>query len=136
MALLLATILATGCTEKKQDKAEEAATETIEDAEEAIDKAGAKIDSTGERLGDKLEDAIDKESITITGKVLAINNGKDGYTATIEGAGGKKYDATISIPNLDNPKQYRTVKTGEEITVSGEVVQAGETTIIKVEELK
>lgn len=136
IALLATAMSFSSCSERKQEKAEAATEEALDDAGEALDNAGEKIDSTADRIGDKIEDAVTKEKTTVTGKVTDVANGKDGYTATIEAADGNKYAATISIPNLDDPKQYRAVNKGETITVSGELMKSGGGNLIKVEKLQ
>lgn len=77
----------------------------------------------------------DGDIITLSGKVTAIVNGKDGYTATLSGTDGKQYSATISIPNMDDPKDFRRVEVGEDITVTGEVVNLENDVLIKVTKL-
>lgn len=70
------------------------------------------------------ETVSEKESVpetkTVEGTVLEINHGKDGYTATIETIDQELYWATISIPNLKNPEQYKTIQVGETIKVTGD----------------
>lgn len=75
------------------------------------------------------------EIISVEGKVSEINQGKDGYTAILTSAGGKVYYATISIPNLKDPKQYRAVKIGESIKVSGDSWKMEDDNYITVREL-
>ena len=55
----------------------------------------------------------------ISGKVIEINKGKDGYTAKIEANNGETYFATISHANLKDPSQYKSVAVGETISVKG-----------------
>ena len=62
-----------------------------------------------------------KEIIEVTGKVKSIINGKDGYTATLVTNEELIYNATISIPNMTDPANYRRVAIGESVTVSGEL---------------
>lgn len=61
-----------------------------------------------------------KIEVAVVGTVKEINRGKDGYTAKIVGDAGKTYNATISIPNLKDPKEYRSVEVGQVISVKGE----------------
>ena len=58
------------------------------------------------------------KTLSIKGKVVEINRGKDGYTAKIETSDGKTHSATISSVALE--KNYREVKVGEVIEVEGE----------------
>lgn len=78
----------------------------------------------------------EKVSITLTGKVSEINKGKDGYTASIISDDNETYFATISIPNLADPKQYRTVEIGEIITFSGEAWNMEQDKYVVVRELQ
>ncbi|MFI2741909.1 hypothetical protein ACG2LH_04150 [Zhouia sp. PK063] len=71
----------------------------------------------------------------IQGIVQNIENGKDGYTAEIVTSKGDTYYATISIPNLKDPKQYRSVAKGDIIKFEGDTIKTAERTIIKVEKL-
>ena len=55
-----------------------------------------------------------------TGKITHIENGKDGYTATIENNKGVEYITTISIVNLaKSGSTYKRYEVGETITVKG-----------------
>lgn len=136
IAVLGAVLSFTACSEKKQEKTEAATEEALDDAGKALDKAGEKLDNTADRIGDKIEDAVTKEKMTVTGKVTDIIKGKDGYTAKVYAPDGQVYLATISIPNLDDAKQYRAVEMGETITVSGELIKSGGGNLIKVEKLQ
>lgn len=73
-------------------------------------------------------------TISVEGKVSEINKGKDGYTATLATADGI-YFATISIPNLKDPKQYRAVTVGETIKVTGDSWKMENDNYITVREL-
>ena len=70
----------------------------------------------------------DNEDDFVRGKVVSIENGKDGYTAKIKTEDGKVYYVTISIPNLgrENAHQYRDVSVGEIIEVKGELWSMGD----------
>lgn len=60
------------------------------------------------------------QKLSITGEITTIENGKDGYTATIKDANGKLYYATISIVNLQKSGgEYKSYKIGDKITVKG-----------------
>ena len=77
----------------------------------------------------------EKDSIiSVEGEVKEINQGKDGYTAILTTEDGI-YFATISIPNLKDPKQYRAVKIGERIKVKGDSWKMEEDNYITVREL-
>jgi RecJ-like exonuclease len=129
MALLTAAVSFTAC--KKETTTETTTTEVTDTTTIPEPVAEDTATATTEAPAQK-----DGEAITVTGKVTEINQGKDGYTAKIEAADGKKYSATISIPNLADPKQYRAVKAGDEITVTGEVTNLEDDVLIRVKELK
>src|SRR5690606_285328 len=77
------------------------------------------------------EEVVDNQ-IKVTGKVTEIQQGKDGVTAKIYSVTGEQFFATISIPNLKDPAQYREVKVGDNITISGEPWEMDGNTYIKV----
>lgn len=79
---------------------------------------------------------MEDTQITVTGRVIDVTSGKDGYTTQIKDSSGKIYFATISIPNLADAKQYRQVNEGDSITVTGETWKMGEEEHIKVAELE
>jgi len=129
LSMALALFALTACTEKK-------GTITNEDpaAVEVVDATATDVDSTAVPATEEAEPK--EEVITVSGNVTEINQGKDGYTAKIKTAEGKFYFATISIPNMADPKQYKSVKIGESITVTGESFPVEEDTMIKVTSLK
>ena len=59
------------------------------------------------------------ETKTVEGIVKATNHGKDGYTAELETEAGI-YFVTISHSNLTDHEQYREVKVGDTIKVTGD----------------
>lgn len=78
-----------------------------------------------------------QQTVTVTGKIISIANGKDGYTAVIQDASKKLYSATISRINLQKTgSNYKQYETGEKITVSGSTWEDAEgTTYITVTKL-
>jgi len=133
---ITAMLTLTACTDKKQGEvpsendtinanAEVDNTSTVA-TEDTVVKPAPATDVAGPKEGD---------IITITGKVTEINRGKDGYSAKIKTEAGKTYVGTISIPNMADPKDYRSVAVGEEITVTGEAFPVEEDVMIKVTKL-
>ncbi|RZJ74892.1 MAG: hypothetical protein EOO45_07280 [Flavobacterium sp.] len=124
--LMLSGVMAlASCAEKKAMGEEGTATDSITTIE------------TGDTTEtDNTDVATEPIMRTVTGSVVSINQGKDGYTAEIKDARGVAYFATISIPNLDNAKQYRAVKVGDNITVTGEEWEMEGKKQIKATELK
>ncbi|NBL64107.1 hypothetical protein GV828_02710 [Flavobacterium sp. NST-5] len=86
--------------------------------------------------GGHSENEPEKTIVSVTGIVAEINRGKDGYTASIFAENSQTYFATISIPNLTDPKQFREVSIGETITVSGEAWKMEQDQYIVVRELQ
>ena len=122
ISLFAVLALTVACNNKKGDADSEAASPAMKDTI-AVDNTDVAVPEVPEQ---------EEGGVTISGKVLEVQNGKDGYTAKLSGNEGAVYFATISIPNLDDPKQYRSVKVGETVTVSGEVFKVGEEDHIKV----
>ncbi|MEL1245926.1 hypothetical protein AAEO56_16755 [Flavobacterium sp. DGU11] len=132
IALSVVSALAfAACTEKKETVTEEPA------AVEVVDKTAAPIDSvvTPTEVPEKNSQLAEGTEITVEGKITEINQGKDGYTAKIKMADGTVYFATISIPNMKDPKQYKKYNVGDVIKVKGKTFRVEEDTMIKVEEL-
>ncbi|WP_052257276.1 OB-fold nucleic acid binding domain-containing protein [Flavobacterium sp. AED] len=71
----------------------------------------------------------------ITGIVLSVEKGKDGYTAKIKTAQGTIYFAVISIPNLGSAEKYRAFKMGENVTLFGEIWKMGDDNRITVRKI-
>ncbi|NDI98944.1 DUF4348 domain-containing protein [Flavobacterium sp. LaA7.5] len=128
--IALSTIaILTACNDKKKDTTEEPAVIEIKDT--------VAVDNTEVTAPDaSIVTPADGDVITVEGKVTEIINGKDGYTAKIESSSGEKYSATISIPNMDNPKDFRKVEVGDMITVTGDVINLENDVLIKVTQLK
>ena len=126
--LILATALSlASCGDKKADSNEGMA-----------DKSTEEVDKTAV-ANDTLTPNVDTEApvtVTVNGKVADITMGKDGYTAHITDDSGRDYYATISRVNLQDPTQYKEVKTGDKITVKGESFKLEDKLHIKVHELK
>ncbi len=57
---------------------------------------------------------------TVEGVVTNINQGKDGYTATLETSTKEEYFVTISHSNLTNHEQYKSLKVGDNLKVTGD----------------
>lgn len=133
-AVGLIAALAFACTEKKEA---ETVTEETPAVQEVVDATGTGTDSVKpvEEAPDKSAQLAEGTEITVEGKITEINQGKDGYTAKIKMADGTVYFATISIPNLKDPKQYKKYAVGDVIKVKGKTFGIEEDTIIKVEEL-
>jgi len=74
-----------------------------------------------EAANDSIEPETEKAAIkSVEGTVLEINPGKDGYAAKVETADKEIYFVTISHSNLTNHEQFKTVKIGEKLNVTGD----------------
>lgn len=76
-----------------------------------------------------------KDKNTISGKVVAIEFGKDGYTAKISTAKNEVYFATVSIVNVGGPQNYKQLKEGEEVSLKGEIWKTETENHMKVKEI-
>ncbi|MEN2402389.1 hypothetical protein GKZ90_0021545 [Flavobacterium sp. MC2016-06] len=72
---------------------------------------------------------------TVSGKVDAIESGKDGYTAKINTENKEVYFATISIVNVGGPENYKRFKIGDVVSVKGEIWKTDDENHIKVTEI-
>ena len=116
--MLVAAIAVSSCNSNKQVTIKEDGTEVV------------KIRTPEEGKEEK------NDTIAVQGKVNEVNKGKDGYTAILTAEDGKIYYATISIPNLKDPKQYRTVAIGETIKIKGNSWKMEDDNYITVRELE
>ncbi|MBK1897301.1 hypothetical protein [Chryseobacterium paridis] len=66
------------------------------------------------------EDKGKDMTIEASGKITKIENGKDGYMATIQDANGKEYVTTISFINLQKSgSTFKRYEVGDSIYVKG-----------------
>ncbi|PZX93933.1 hypothetical protein DOS84_08295 [Flavobacterium aquariorum] len=71
----------------------------------------------------------------ISGKVVAVEFGKDGYTAKISTDKNEIYFAVISIVNVGGPQNYKLLKEGEEVSLKGEIWKTETEKHMKVKEI-
>lgn len=121
---LLAVIALSSCDSSKKSTEEVTKKETTE----VVKEEPAPAEEVAPAEEQKIE-------VAVVGTVKEINRGKDGYTAKIVDEAGKTYNATISIPNLKDPKQYRSVEVGQKISVKGESFASDADNYIVVREL-
>ena len=76
-----------------------------------------------------------KDKNTVSGKVVSVDFGKDGYTAKINTDKNEIYFALISIVNVGGPQNYKQLKEGQEVTVKGEIWKTETENHIKVKEI-
>jgi hypothetical protein len=125
--LFFAAAITISCGKKNSDGPTDTVTDSTITA--PVDKTGTDADSLSQ------EETHADVTVTVKGTVAHVVPGKDGYMAEIKDDAGKTYFATISIPNLNDPKQFRQVKAGDVITVKGESWKMDEELHIKAEEL-
>lgn len=66
-----------------------------------------------------MQTAAQKE-MEVTGEIVKIENGKDGYMATVKDKSGKSYIVTISIVNLQKSGgTFKRYEVGQKITAKG-----------------
>ncbi|MFP9115926.1 hypothetical protein ACLI1A_18455 [Flavobacterium sp. RHBU_3] len=133
IASLGALLTLTACNKKQDETAnpEELKSYTVKGnpdlAPADTATAAAANDTTAPADGPK-----EGDKVTVRGKVTEITQGKDGYTAKLKVAEGQFFNATVSIPNMKDPKQYKAVKTDEMITVTGTYFKLGKEDGVKV----
>nr|WP_315149309.1 hypothetical protein [uncultured Flavobacterium sp.] len=76
-----------------------------------------------------------KDKNTVSGKVVSVEFGKDGYTAKINTDKNEIYFALISIVNVGGPQNYKQLKEGEEVLLKGEIWKTETENHIKVKEI-
>ena len=63
---------------------------------------------------------IQNKQMEVIGKISTIENGKDGYMATVDTKDGKSYTVTISIINLQKSGgTFKRFEVGETISAKG-----------------
>lgn len=108
LALLSAVITFASCNQKKPVTTEtEIKTEQVQVKQEKDTVATA-------------PETPKAETKTVEGVVKEISSGKDGYTAKIETKDKEVYFVTISHSNLTNHEQYKSVKVGDTLKVTGD----------------
>jgi hypothetical protein len=120
LTALSAVIAFASCESHKQAKVNDQGTEIV------------KLRTPAKDTNDVSRQAIK----TVSGTVVDINNGKDGYTAKLETTDKKTYFATISHTTLKDHSQYRSVKVGDKLEVTGDYWKLGNEDQITVRELK
>ncbi|WP_298715722.1 hypothetical protein [Chitinophaga sp.] len=73
---------------------------------------------------------------TVTGVVMEIQPGKDGYTALLKTEQDGRFFVTISHANLTDHASYKSAKTGDTLTVKGDYWIMESSNRITVRELK
>lgn len=76
-----------------------------------------------------------KNKNEVQGNVESVEFGKDGYTATVKTAKNDIYLATISIVNLGGPQNYKVFRTGDQVSLKGEIWKTDTEKHIKVTEI-
>ncbi|REH00063.1 hypothetical protein [Flavobacterium aquicola] len=76
-----------------------------------------------------------KDKNTVSGKVVTVEFGKDGYTAKINTDKNEVYLALISIVNVGGPQNYKQLKEGDEVSLKGEIWKTETENHIKVKEI-
>lgn len=107
LAMLSAVIAFASCESHKKSTVTESGTELV------------KVRTPTNDTIDKTENPPETLK-TVEGKVIAIHEGKDGYTAKLETANKEIFAVTISHSNLKDHNQYKSVKIGETLKVTGD----------------
>lgn len=64
-------------------------------------------------------------SDSFKGTIGSIENGKDGYVATLKDKDGEKFEAIFSIPNMGT--NYKRWKVGDELSIKGDTIHINST---------
>ena len=72
-----------------------------------------------------LKTSAKEQLIKVSGKVIDINFGTDGYTAKVLTSSGDVYFATLSIPNM-GPEQFKQFAIGDLVTIEGQLWLLGQ----------
>lgn len=65
------------------------------------------------------------KSDSFTGVIQGVENGKDGYVATIKDSKGKVFEAIFSIPNMG--ANYKRLEVGDQISIKGDTIHINNT---------
>ena len=65
------------------------------------------------------------KSDSFTGVIQGIENGKDGYTATLKDNKGETFEAIFSIPNMGT--NYKRWEVGDELSIKGDTIHLNNT---------
>ena len=122
LALLSAVIAFSSCESHKQ--------KTITESDVEVVKVRT---PTADTINEAADPAMEVK--TIEGTVISTNHGKDGYTARLETADKEIYAVTISHSNLKDHAQYKSVKIGEKLKVTGDFWKLQEENQITVREI-
>lgn len=60
-----------------------------------------------------------------TGVIQSIENGKDGYVATLKDAKGESFEAIFSIPNMGT--NFKRWEIGDELSIKGDTLHFNNT---------
>ncbi|WP_281980358.1 hypothetical protein [Tenacibaculum mesophilum] len=74
-------------------------------------------------------------AFTVEGIVENIENGGDGYVASIKTTEGNRFKAIISVPNLGKNREYKRFSVGDKVKVKGEYWRLGNENRITVREI-
>lgn len=60
-----------------------------------------------------------------TGVIQSIENGKDGYVATLKDTKGERFEAIFSIPNMG--ANFKRWEIGDELSIKGDTIHSNNT---------
>lgn len=90
------------------------------------------ISCSSEKPASQQEEVV--ENITIKGTVRAIENGKDGFVASVL-TEKDTYKALVSIVNLGGPEHFKTFKIGDQVALAGVPSIIGDENHLMVKEI-
>lgn len=81
-----------------------------------------------------LESCATSKEYSATGTVQSIEFGKDGYTASLKDKDENDFDALISIVRMQ--KDYKVLKVGDKVELSGDTIHLDNKTRVLVKKIK
>ncbi|MCF2444127.1 hypothetical protein L0657_09175 [Dyadobacter sp. CY345] len=81
-----------------------------------------------------MESCATSKEYSASGTVQAIEFGKDGYTASLKDKDENDFDALISVVRMQ--KDYKVLKVGDKIELSGDTIHLDNKTRILVKKIK
>lgn len=81
-----------------------------------------------------LESCASSKEYSASGTVQSIEFGKDGYTATLKDGDDKDFDALISVVRMQ--KDYKVLKVGDKVELSGDTINLDNKTRVLVKKIK
>ncbi len=81
---------------------------------------GTMVSCSSQKKGTTSTQITEQKEMEVTGEIVKIENGKDGYMATVKDQNSKSYIVTISMVNLQKSGgRFKRFEVGQQITANG-----------------